>query len=289
MKLAFLTASAWPTLYSDDQLAAQALHAAGHHVTPVVWDQTSIAALNAFDLVVMRTPWDWFKRVLEFQSFLERLADLAVPLANPHSMMVDFFDKRYLRVLEERGVPIVPTRWLKRDALGSLPELIRSEGWSRAVIKPTVSANSLSTYLFSPQEAGRVMTSLRQHSEHHEYLVQPYLSEIETDGEWSLIFFGGQLSHAVRKYPKAGDFRVQSEHGGRSEPHVPSQALIEQATDVVAKGVPGSLYARVDGVVHDSQFLLMELEVIEPELFFRADPEAPGRFARQVVEFVKHQ
>jgi len=282
MRVAFLTSGAMPGLYSDDLLAAKVLVARGHEVAPAVWDKTTIATLNGFDAVVMRSPWDWYSRPLEFESFLERLGDLASPLFNPHSMLLDFYDKTYLRSLEERGVPIVPTRWVTRDALETLPDLIRAEGWARAVIKPTVSANSSSTHLFSAREARKVMSSLRQ-KDHHAYLVQPYLEEIEHDGEWSLIFFGGVYSHAVRKYPKLGDFRVQHDHGGRVEPHVANALLIEQATEAVRRGVPGALYARVDGVVREEQLLLMELEVIEPELFFRTDPDAADRFADALI------
>lgn len=282
MRLSFLTSSALPALYSDDLLAADVLTARGHEIVPTVWDKTTITALNGFDAVVMRSPWDWYQRPLEFEAFLERLGQLAVPLFNPHSMLLDFYDKTYLRGLEERGVPIVPTRWVTRDALETLPDLIRAAGWSRAVIKPTVSANSSSTHLFSASDARKVMASLRQ-KDHHAYLVQPYLDEIEHDGEWSFVFFGGVYSHAVRKYPKLGDFRVQHDHGGRVEPHAANPELISQATEVVRRGVPGSLYARVDGVVRDDQLLLMELEVIEPELFFRTDPDAADRFADALI------
>ncbi len=279
MKFAFLTSAGFASLYEDDVPAARVLEERGHSVTPLVWDKCSLGVLNAFDAVVMRTPWDWFTRTLEFEAFLERLGDVSTAVINPHSMMLEYYAKTYLRTLEQRGVPIVPTRWLTRDLLDTLPEVIRTAGWSRAVVKPTVSANSNDTFLFSPNEARRVMASLRQSANHGEYMVQPYLSEIEKDGEWSLVFFGGQFSHAVRKYPKSGDFRVQHNHGGRAVPHAASPTLIAQAADVIAKAVPGSTYARVDGVVSGGQFLLMELEVIEPELFFRADPAAPGRFA----------
>lgn len=286
MKAAFITASEWPELCEDDQLAAAHLRAQGHDIVPVVWDRTSAAALNAFDAVVIRNPWDWFNRRLEFKSFLERLGDVGVPLFNPHSMLLEYFEKTYLRTLEARGVPIVPTRWLTRDALDTLPGMLRESGWARAVIKPTVSANSYDTHLFSAAEAKRVMALLRNSADHDQYMVQPYLDEIEHDGEWSLIFFGGHFSHCVRKYPKLGDFRVQTEHGGRSEASVPSAALIAQATKAVERGVPASLYARVDGVVRESQLLLMELEVVEPELFFRADTGAAERFAAALLAAV---
>lgn len=286
MKYAFLTATPWANLYEDDQLAAQALSTLGHEVIPVVWSHTSPGALNVYDAVVMRSVWDWYQRPLDFQAFLEKLAAaLTVPLMNPHSMLLEYLDKTYLRTLEQRGVSIVPTRWLTRDALPSLPQLVASAGWSRAVIKPTLSANSNSTLVFSSNEARRVMRALEQR-DHSGYLVQPYLPEIEHEGEWSLIFFGGQYSHAVRKFPKVGDFRVQREYGGRVEMQVPHASVIAQATAIVTGQVPNAAYARVDGVVRDEHLMLMELEVVEPELFFRCDPDAATRFARHLVDRV---
>ncbi len=287
MNFAFITSAKLPDLYSDDQLAARELTSRGHHVTPVVWDHATVAQLNGFDAVVMRSPWDWYTRVLDFQSFLERLSELAVPVANPASMLIEFTDKTYLRRLEALGVPIVPTRWLVRDALETLPSVVAGSGWSRAIVKPSISANSNDTHLFGLGNVGHVVAALRQNPNHSEYLVQPYLREIEEHGEWSLVFFGGEYSHCVRKYPKHGDFRVQHDHGGRNEADRASPTLVRQATDIVHRAVPNAVYARVDGVVSQGQLLLMELEVVEPELFFRIDPAAPARFADALLGFVK--
>jgi glutathione synthase/RimK-type ligase-like ATP-grasp enzyme len=133
------------------------------------------------------------------------------------------------------------------------------------VIKPAVSATAWRTELIDAKEAGTYEVDV---------LVQPYMKEIE-QGEWSLIFFGGEFSHAVFKRPKRGDFRVQSDFGGTATARMPDAKLIEQARKHVKKEW---LYARVDGIEQDGRFLLMELELTEPALFFHTDPAAPGRF-----------
>ena len=114
-------------------------------------------------------------------------------------------------------------------------------------------------------------------------LVQPFLAEIQTAGEWSLIFLGGEYSHATLKRPRAGDFRVQEQLGGSAEPARATPALIEQARAVVASISGPWIYARVDGLEIDGVFTLMELELIEPSLFLATDPQAPARFAEAIL------
>ena len=114
-------------------------------------------------------------------------------------------------------------------------------------------------------------------------LVQPFLPEIQSSGELSLLFFDGVFSHAVCKRPKAGDYRVQFQFGGSDENVQVSAELVAKARDCIAHAPALPVYARVDGVVKDGKFLLMELEVFEPLMFLARDPEAPGRFARAIV------
>jgi glutathione synthase/RimK-type ligase-like ATP-grasp enzyme len=120
-------------------------------------------------------------------------------------------------------------------------------------------------------------------------LIQPYLPEIESHGEWSLIFFDGELSHAVKKKPKAGDFRVQDDFGGTVTPETPPAFVVDGARRVLEAAGEEFLYARVDGVVSESLggFLVNELEVVEPELFLRFDAGAPERFAAAIEKRVR--
>ncbi|MBV9435106.1 MAG: hypothetical protein JOZ44_03585 [Acidobacteria bacterium] len=115
-------------------------------------------------------------------------------------------------------------------------------------------------------------------------LIQQFVPEVRTAGEWSMIFIGGQFSHAVRKYPKQGDFRVQAEFGGREEPATAGSALVAAAAKILDQA-EHTLYARVDGVEQHGQFLLMELELIEPVLFL-ALGDAAIRLARAIQKWV---
>jgi len=117
-------------------------------------------------------------------------------------------------------------------------------------------------------------------------MVQPLVEEIEREGEWSLVYFAGVFSHAVLKRPRSGDFRVQSEHGGTVEPVEPTALVIAAGRRAIA-GIPFGdgppLYARVDGCIVNGGLRLMELEVLEPELFLRCAPEAAGRLADALI------
>ena len=114
-------------------------------------------------------------------------------------------------------------------------------------------------------------------------MVQPYVESIESDGELSLLFYGGEYSHAVRKLPARGDFRVQIDRGGTASRMEPPAAVIADARRALSV-VPGQVaYARVDGCMIDGRFTLMELEVLEPGLFMRFDPHAAERFAKVIA------
>ena len=151
-------------------------------------------------------------------------------------------------------------------------------GWSEVVVKPVVSATAYGTHRVRRSEADAAALSLRSIPA-AEFLVQPFLPEIETVGEWSLVFLGGRFSHSVRKRPAGGDFRVQAEYGGSSIAE-PAPAPVVDAGAAVLRAVHDPwLYARVDGIETSAGFRLMELEMLEPTLFFAEDDGAAGRFA----------
>jgi glutathione synthase/RimK-type ligase-like ATP-grasp enzyme len=192
-------------------------------------------------------------------------------------------EKSYLRELAERGIDVVPTRWVERGAAESLASVLAETGWSCAVVKPAISAAAHSTWRTSPDEAAAREAEFRALVASGRVLVQPYLDVVEHDGEWSLVFIDGAFSHAVVKRPKAGDFRVQSHHGGEEHATVAPPALIAAAEAVVRAGAAECLYARVDGCVLDGRFHLMELELLEPSLFLREHPAAAERLADALV------
>jgi hypothetical protein len=158
---------------------------------------------------------------------------------------------------------------------------MRERGWRRAVVKPSVSAAADLTIRV---EQGQPLPDLAPLRARGEVLVQPYLTEIEQAGEWSFVFFSGRFSHSLVKRPRAGDFRVQEQFGGLHAAQEPPPWLLQQAERALRAAPGPTLYARVDGCVVGGQFLVMELELLEPSLFLALDPGAPERFAAALAE-----
>jgi glutathione synthase/RimK-type ligase-like ATP-grasp enzyme len=276
--IAFLTSAQFAQLYEDDRLAADELRRRGHSVSPLVWTEADLAALDAFDVVVMRSPWDWFHLRTRFRAFLELLRTTRARVVNTAAQMLEFADKTYLPRLQARGVAVVPTEQLSAAELHRVPELLTQHGWTRAVLKPAFTANAVGARRFDAADASRVLTEITNPAESEPWLLQPFVPSI-AEGELSFVFFGGEFSHAVRKRPLPHDWRVQHEYGGLSAPHVPTAQEIAEATQLLRQSAPGSVYGRVDAVEWEGRLHVMELEVVEPELFFRHEPRAPSRFA----------
>ena len=280
--VAFVTSAELAALTDDDRLAVDALAGLGLDVVPAVWDDASLD-WTAFAAVVVRSPWDYFYRASEFAPWIDRLAALRAPLWNPAPLLRWNMDKRYLRELERAGVRCVPTHWAEgtSGAGDSLGEVLRRNGWARAVVKPLVSGGAHETWKVGSPDAESEARFRRLAASGA--MVQPFVDEIVTEGEWSLLFFAGEYSHAVRKRPRAGDFRVQEAHGGVIVPAEPPPALLAAAREVLARVGGPWLYARVDLCRHAGDWALMELEMLEPSLFLGADAGAPARFARAVA------
>jgi Glutathione synthase/Ribosomal protein S6 modification enzyme (glutaminyl transferase) len=259
---------------SDDELAIAPLNDLGWDVETVSWrDETT--DWNAFELVVVRTPWDYHNDPKAFLAVLRKIDGSNARLENPFSLMEWNLDKRYLRELEARGTKIVPTIWsnsgISEKAFSDWQAVFDSE---ELIIKPTVSATAKDTFRSRSFDAG-----LTEIFAHRSFMVQPFINSVVDEGEFSLFYFSGEYSHAISKSPKRGDFRVQEEHGGLILAVEPEQKLRETADEIVTELEP-MLYARVDLVRDGSgDFMLMELELIEPALYFRMNADSPRRFA----------
>jgi hypothetical protein len=190
-------------------------------------------------------------------------------------------DKRYLLEVETRGVPIVPTRHAPRGSAVELPALLRDAGWTEAVVKPSVSGGAFETWRAGPGDhhARRFARQLAT----MDCLVQPFLPELVSEGEWSLLFFRDRYSHAVLKRPVGGDFRVQEEFGGVFSAAEPAPEVLAGAAAALAAAGKETLYARVDGVVRAGRLEVMELELVEPSLFLGTAAGAAERFAAEIV------
>jgi hypothetical protein len=192
-------------------------------------------------------------------------------------------DKHYLLDLHKRGVPIVPMALLTRDRVVDLAYVLQSNGWNRCVVKPTISATSYRTWLTEPATALRDQKELLSMMMHSDVIVQPFLQEIVQDGEYSFVFYAGEYSHCVHKRPRRGDYRTQPDFGGTWRAFDAPKFWVAQARGMLSKLPLSPLYARVDCIVQGNRLLLMELELIEPDLGMTYEPAAAARFAAAIA------
>jgi glutathione synthase/RimK-type ligase-like ATP-grasp enzyme len=281
--LALATSSAYPAVQADDRHLVDTLQQLGVQSTVCVWNDPTVD-WAAFDAVLIRTIWDYFRHYADFLRWLDTLDALGVPTINASALLRWNSDKRYLLELAQHGVAIIPTQLARA---GHLQEVLSTMPAQQVVVKPAISGGAWHT-LRGTVGTPAFAQALAQLPPAADYLVQPFMPEVAHDGEWSLLYFGGVFSHAVLKRPAAGDYRVQGEHGGSVGPARPAPATLEDADRALAAvarlGHGDHVYVRVDGVVSAGQLLVMELEMIEPFLFLGARPEAAERLARLVSQ-----
>jgi glutathione synthase/RimK-type ligase-like ATP-grasp enzyme len=289
MQIALATSHDWPDLTPDDRTLLQPLADRGFKAEPAVWNDPNYPWQDC-DAVVIRSCWDYHLRSQEFLHWIAFLESTGCSVWNPPAMIRWNADKSYLRSLEIKGIPIVPTLWCEPGETPSLADALRAQGWDKAVVKPRISATAHRTQLVEAKNAKAGQSLFEELMAGPGVMVQKFMDSIASQGEWSLIFFGGQFSHAVLKTAKPGDFRVQSDFGGKSRVADPPAHVLECAIRAVrAAGDP--LYARVDGVVdlvpRQEHFRIMELELIEPVLFLTSNPAAADRFADAIAAGVQ--
>lgn len=231
----------------------------------------------AWPLVVVRTPWDYFRRLPEFLAWAERTRRLA-RFVNPYEVIDWNSHKQYLRGLAEAGIATVPTLWLDHGC-GDARARLAARGWGEVVVKPAVSIGAIGALRAAALDPA-CLEHLDRLVAEGDVMVQPFVASVAEAGEVSLVYFGGRFSHAIRKQPAPGDFRVQDMYGGTVHPHQPTAAELAVADAVLARTPAPTTYARIDLVEFDGAPALMEAELIEPELFLGATPEAAMNFAR---------
>ncbi|HAS47209.1 MAG TPA: hypothetical protein DCS93_42395 [Microscillaceae bacterium] len=281
-KIAIATCARIPELIPAEQSIVKELAQKGFDTQPVVWTDTSIN-WQQYDLVIIRSVWDYFKKYEAFIKWLDQLQNLGIKVCNTIEVMKANSHKFYLEHLAAQGIAIVPTVFVRQNSVVSITEMLSQQNWQQGIIKPAISASAYKTYKLAQTEASDYQSKLEDLVQETDVLVQAFLPQIQTEGEWSLMFFGGKYSHSVRKVPKNQEFRVQSEFGGQALAETPPPFVIHQAQNIVDIHGEELLYARVDGVVVEGNFLLMELELIEPELFLDRDSEATTRFVTAII------
>ena len=282
---AFLTLDDAADYVMDDDLAHAPLRALGWHVETVPWRRAAARARD-FDVVVIRSTYDYVTAPDEFIAALEGVARAGTPLFNSLELVRWNHRKTYLTDLAGRGVPVVPTLLRDRLLASDLPALFDELDADEIVIKPLIGANASGAFRLDRARAHERAREIEAVYAQRAAMAQPFVPAVVDEGEYSLVYFNGELSHALLKTPKTADFRVQEEHGGLIQPVRATPELCAEGDAVLAALDETPLYARVDVVRSGSAdpFWLMELELIEPSLYLRTDPDAAERFARALVE-----
>jgi glutathione synthase/RimK-type ligase-like ATP-grasp enzyme len=264
----------WRWTYDPE---SRALAGAGAEVTPIAW--TEAGDLSGFDLVLPLVVWGYHLDYSRWLALLDRAGRDGWNMINPPELLRWNGDKAYLTELASRGVSTVPTLAVEACCDADLDEARRCFEAQWLVIKPPISASAAGTHRLSPGD------DLPADSRGRPTIIQPLIEEIATTGEFSLMLFDGEFSHAVVKRPKAGDFRVQEYHGGVTLPcRVPPAGAVRLAQAALAAAPARATYARVDIVPDDEGTLrIMELELIEPSLFLDHAPDGGAAFTRSIL------
>ncbi len=269
-------AGRWPEVL--ERLKAT-LESGGASVVPTPWTDhvEDASGLVGHDLILPVIAWGYHRDHARWLKACTTWAEAGLPVANPASVLGWNSDKTYLARLADKGVPIPPTRWSEAITQDQVDAAFAETGAPVLIVKPTVSAGAFRTLRLTP---GQTLTEAPQGPA----MIQPYLKSIETEGETSLLFFGGRFSHAVNKRPVPGDFRIQIQFGGLYKTVTPDAAAMALAEQVLAAIEEPLLYARIDLARDDvGGWVLMEAELIEPDFYLDHDPANGAGFARAVM------
>ncbi len=287
MHIALATCQALPGADLDEAYLIQALKDRGHQVSTPVWTDDSID-YQQFDACVIRSTWDYQHQLQAFLAWAEKATGQTV-LFNPVEVLQWNTDKIYLQQFEAAGFTMVPTQWFRSEELSQLSEKLP---YPNAILKPSVSASALNTFQVTratpPQEWLAIIATAQQ-AQKNLWLLQPFLSAVETEGELSLMYVNKQFAHAICKRPAAGDFRVQEHLGGQLSECDPCAEVIALGQRILNHIPEPLLYARVDLMQDDQQrWCLSELELTEPSLFFKFNPQTAITMAEALERAVQN-
>ena len=255
-------------------IEAATLRAAGITVDPRVW--TEVGDLGGIDLVLPLVAWGYHLDPPRWHALLDRLEGERVTTLNPVALLRWNSDKSYLAELAEAGIATVPTRRVEALDAAALADAHAAFG-PQLVVKPLVSAGGDGIHRIGPGDG------VPDDARGQPMLVQPFLTSVIGEGEYSLLLFGGEFSHALVKRPKPGDYRVQLHHGGSDEPCDPPAGAIELAKAALAAAPAAAAYARVDLIrLSDGSLAVIELELIEPALWLEHAPDKGASFAEAI-------
>jgi hypothetical protein len=285
-RCAFLTMANMDTFECYDHLLYKPFANVGWDVTTVPWRDTAVN-WNDFGAVIIRSPWDYQQEPALFIAVLKTIEESTAHLENTLDIVRWNIDKTYLKDLQTKGIQIVPTIWQDSLISRTTPSFFKDLNATEIIIKPVISANADHTFRLQNPIEGSTNKQLENIFSDRPFMVQPFMKNVITEGEFSLFYFAGAYSHTILKTPKSGDFRVQEEHGGQLTLVEPEPKLLSAGKKTMQALPEIPLYSRVDFVrTVQNHFALMEVELIEPSLYFNMDPESAMRFSNHFDEWM---
>lgn len=282
--IAFLSTDHLEDFFVYDELLIPFFNDNGWSVETISWHSQS-ENWDRFDYVIVRSTWDYQQHPEAFLACLTQIDASSATLLNPLPLMQWNIEKHYLKDLQGKGVPIVSTRWSNTFNNSVIDEAFSHFNCDTVVVKPTLSANADDTFKLSVSNWHEQQQALSDTFNQRDFMIQPFLNSVVEEGEYSLFYFGGKYSHAIKKVPQKGDFRVQEEHGGSLHPVTVDEEQLDIAQKALSAMPCEALYARVDLVRQGSGWAIMELELIEPSLYFNLDEQSPLRFVDALISF----
>jgi glutathione synthase/RimK-type ligase-like ATP-grasp enzyme len=268
----------------DDQIISY-LTEKGLNITKEIWNNEQVKWKN-YDLAILKSPWDYFDLIEDFYAWLKKIENLNIKLLNPLEIVRWNADKHYLHDIENAGLNVTLSKFITKGDEVNLLQYFEDFKTDQFIVKPAVSGGSKNTFKVTAANVDEINEKLKTLVQLEDFILQPFIKEIEEIGELSFLFFNGHFSHALLKKAAKGDFRVQATFGGSVHPYQPDDELIKSAKKYADQFAEGCLYARVDGAMVNNEFVLMELELIEPFLFLDTNEKALENYYEALMELI---
>jgi hypothetical protein len=268
-------------LFAEDKLLQRGFAEQGFEADIVIWNHPDID-WNNYDIALIRSTWDYLDQKDRFLEVLARIEASTCKLYNSQEAIRWNIDKRYLFDLEKWDIPIIPTYSASQWEALEFRKIFVERGWQTAVIKPVVGLAGSYTRKVNLDDLESMLRTLQANYPPQEFMIQPFIESVVTEGEWSFIYFNRELSHVLLKKPAPNDYRVQGIYGGTIQPAKPHSDDLAQAETVISKLPFDILQARLDFVRVNGHLAIIEVELIEPIFSFNLVPEGIDRLVNAI-------
>lgn len=275
--IAFVTSLENINISKSDIPLVSHLKKIGFEIFASPWDDETIQ-WDHFDAIIFRSCWNYYEQYPRFLEWLSVLDHAHIPVFNPIETIRWNADKHYLKDLEIKKIPTIPTRWYKKNNDIKLTDIIRQTGWNDLVVKPTIGARSHGVTRIKNARGFLSQWKVNSLLKKTDIMVQPFIPEVTTHGEYSFVFIGGKYSHAVHKIPAKGNFLTNS-YKSTITPFSPDLSLMKQITHIASRMTLDTLYMRIDAMMIQDILSVVEIECIEPILYFDMFPQTVEQFA----------